>query len=590
VWREGLVDSLARSLDGAGPLRTVAPSTSIAKSSGRGDVTTAVSLGTSVGAGLVVFGELNPMGQDSVRARVAIADVANNKLQHNIDVMGDVTRIDALADSVSLQLLRALGSDGLAGGARLSSLGTSSVAALKAYLVGQQYYRRGLVDSSRRSFEEAVAADSLFSLSWRGVASVYIRTGRENMPEAKAALDRAIRLRRAGSPRDSLLLHGDSLRLAIGRRTPAANDAVSDVAEISALLATLEEATRRYPIDAELWMELADAGYHFGYLTNRPDRIVLREFEQAIALDSMMMLPYVHAQTLAVRTTKFRAAATYARRMATLGAPQVQPYYALLATVLDSAPVLSAIARAQLDTSQIPFTATVARELSAAPEATALSVTIAKLQLARLAKTPTIADAAAWARALTLIEAGAGGALTSPQTLTITDRAQLAAAGVLPVDTVLSEAAPYLERQPLMIGSMLSLFAGARNDGAVRTVARMFDSVDVAMRGQGNVSAAHRGELARAFDILARGDSVAALRAFLAVPMSTYGDVPCAPGTFARLLAYARRDAETARVLDRSWSSTRNLPSLAPLMLLRGELAERLNDKAAARDGLARAR
>jgi serine/threonine-protein kinase len=509
--------------------------------------------------------------------------VASNKVQHNIDVMGETTRIDALADSVSLQLLRALGGDGLAGGARIASLGTSSITALKSYLVGQQYYRRGLIDSTLMAFEAAVAADSLFSLAWRGVASVYIRTGREAMPEARAALDRAIRLRRAGSPRDSLLFHGDSLRLALGRRAPASNDPISEVPEASALLATLTEATRRYPSDAELWMELGDAGFHYGYLINRPDSVVLQEFTRAIALDSMMLVPYVHAQTLAVRLAKYREAATFSRRLRVLSAAQVQPYYTMYAEVMDSAPSLSAVARAHLDTMPPQYVGGLLRDLVGVPEATPLSLAVLGTQITRLAKNPNLPEAAGYSRLLGLQQAQLGKSVTAPQALAIGDRAQMAVAGLLPVEPLLAEAVPYLTRQPIALSGMLSLYASSRDTGAVRTIAKVFDSVDVAVRSQGNPAAAHRGDVSRAYLLLAQGDSAAALRAFLAVPMATCGDTPCASGVLARLLANAGRHADAARVLDRAWSSVRTSPSGAPLMLLRAELAERLNDTPAAR-------
>lgn len=583
VWREGLVDILARSLDGAGPLRTVAPSTSIAKSAERADVASAVVLGNAVGAGLVVFGELSPMGKDSVRARVALVDVASNKVQHNVDVAGETTRIDALADSVSLQLLRALGGDGLAGGARVSSLGTSSIAALKAYLVGQQYYRRGVVDSSLMAFEQAVATDSTFSLAWRGVASVYIRTGRETLPDAQAALDRAIRLRRTGSPRDSLLLHGDSLRLAVVRRAPTANEAIAPVPALEALFATLGEATRRYPSDAELWMELGDAGYHFGHLTARADSVVLQDFARAIALDSMMLVPYVHAQSLALRLGRFRDAGTYARGMARLSPPNTAPYYTLLQTVYDSAPALSAHARALLDTAPVPFVGGLLRELGSVPEATGLALAVGTQQLARLAKSPTLPNADALTRVALMTQAQAGKAVTMPQSLTLAERAPLAVAGLIPVEPVLAEASTYLPRQPASLGGMLALYSAARDTTALQAIVRAFDSVDVSLRAQGNANLAHRGDVARAYLTLARGDSAGATRAFVALPMAVCGGVPCASYTTVRLLVAAGREADAIRVLDRSWTSTLSTPSAPRLMLLRAELAERQRDLAAAR-------
>ncbi len=589
VWREGMVDILARSLDGAGTLRTVAPSTSIAKSTGRGDVTSASALGATVGAGLVVFGEISPMGRDSVRARVALVDVAANKVQHNLDVTGEASRIDALADSISLQLLRALGSDGLTGGARLSSLGTSSLSALKSYLVGQQYYRRGVMDSTLMSFESAVATDSLFALAWRGVASVYIRTGRENLPEARAALDRAIRLRRAGSPRDSLLLLGDSLRLAVGRREAAPNDPVAEVPEVQALIATLTEATRRYASDAELWMELGDAGFHFGYLVDRADSVVLRDFERSIALDSMMLVPVIHAQSLAIRTGRYADGAKYARRMAALMPPQASPYYLLLASVIDSAPRVSTAAKAQLDTSAAAYVAQVLTEAGRAPELTPLSLSIAAPQLERLKKTPTLADGAAFLRVLTLLQASAGLPIGSPEALTIADRAQLAGAGLIAAEPVIAEATSYLSRQPAALSGMLQVYATHRDTSALRLLVHAFDSVDVATRAAGTPALAHRGAAARAYLALAQGDSAAALRTFLSIPMAMCGVAPCAPVATARLLAAAGRDAEAARVIDRAWITLSQAVSAPKAALLRGEMAERANDRPTARMWYARA-
>jgi serine/threonine-protein kinase len=583
VWREGMVDILARSLDGAGPLRTVSPSTSIAKSSGRGDVTTAVALGQTVGAGLVVFGELSPLGKDSVRARVAVVDVAANKVEHNIDVTGESSRIDAMADSVSLQVLRALGGDGLAGGARSASLGTASLTALKSYLVGQQYYRRGLVDSMQMAFESAVAADSQFALAWRGVASVYIRTGREAMPEAQAALDRAIRLRRGGGPRDSLLLHGDSLRLAVVRRDPMANDALADIPALTALFATLTEATRRYPSDAELWMELGDANFHFGSLAGQPDSLALAAFTRTIALDSMQFVPYSHGLTLAIRADRYRDAAAYARRMGVLYRADVAPYYRLLASVLDSAPTLANAAKPALDSLPLRLTVNVINALLDAPTLTPLVRRVIEGQLARVRANPKLPDAAEAVRVLATQQALLGNPPLAEPSLTLAERVPIAVAGLMPAEPVLAEARSLLATQPMQASTALTLFVGARDTAAIRAIARTFDSVDVSLRASGRAAAAHRGELARAYLTLAQGDSAGALQQLLSLPMVACGGTPCAPLATTTLLLRANRAADAARVIDRVWPSLRSTPAAARFMLLRAQAAEALNDRATAR-------
>lgn len=327
VWREGLVDILSRSLDGAGAVHTVAPSASIANAPARADAATATAHAKTLGAGLALFSDLNAVGRDSVRVRAAIVDVATGKVRHDIDVSGAVSRMDALADTVAIRVIRALGAGGeLGGGARVTSIGTSSLPALKAYLQGVQFYRRGITDSSLTAFESAVAADSNFSLAWRGVASTYTRTGREAAPEAQAALDRAIRFKAGRGPRDSLLLLGDSLRLSIVRRKPMENDALAELPALTALFRTLREATRRYPADAELWLELGDAGFHFGALAGVADSAVLTDFTRVIALDSNVLVPYVHAQSLALRTNRNRDAATYARSLVRLASARTALY------------------------------------------------------------------------------------------------------------------------------------------------------------------------------------------------------------------------------------------------------------------------
>jgi serine/threonine protein kinase len=64
LWREGLVDLLSRNLDGAGPLRSVPPTTVIRRWSGRADRLSAPALGRRTGARLVVLGSLIGAGPE----------------------------------------------------------------------------------------------------------------------------------------------------------------------------------------------------------------------------------------------------------------------------------------------------------------------------------------------------------------------------------------------------------------------------------------------------------------------------------------------------------------------------------------------
>ncbi|WP_353265524.1 serine/threonine-protein kinase [Gemmatimonas sp.] len=583
VWREGMVDILARSLDGVGTLRTVAPSTSIAKSPERADIATATALGKSLGAGLVVFGELSPLGKDSVQMRAALVDVARGVVRQDVNVRGELLRVDALADSLALKLLPVMGNGATAATrAALATMGTSSLPALKAYLQGQQYYRRGMSDSARLAYESAVVADSTFSLAWRGVASVYIRTGRESAPEAQAALDRAIRLRRGGSPRDSLLLHGDSLRLAVVRRSPVAEDALQDIPALTALFATLREATARYPSDAELWLELGDAGYHFGELAGVADTNILQDFERAIALDSMVLVPYVHAYNLALRTGKYRSAAAHVRRLAQLMPPAAAPYYGLLGTVLDSAPVLSRSAKAQLDSLPVSHAAFVLRELQLAPEATVLSLSVASSLSSRLTSAPALEDSAAAARVMLLAQAHRGKVVRSSMPLVFSDRVSLALVGLMPSDAVLQEARAMIGQKSPELAGAASLFAAARDTASVSAIGPLFDQIDAAARARGDERTRY-AIVHRAYLALARGDSSAALRDLLSLPGTMCSGTPCAALITAKLLQRAGRDADAARVLDRALPSLAAQVNVPLLMQERAQLAERVGDKATAR-------
>ncbi len=67
VYHEGFVDLLSRGIDGAGPLRTVAPTLAIRRWTGRSDRASAIDLGRRTGAALVVIGQVTPTGPADTR-------------------------------------------------------------------------------------------------------------------------------------------------------------------------------------------------------------------------------------------------------------------------------------------------------------------------------------------------------------------------------------------------------------------------------------------------------------------------------------------------------------------------------------------
>jgi DNA-binding SARP family transcriptional activator len=124
LWREGLVDVLSRSLDGAGNLRTVAPSVVIRRWNGRADLPSATELGRRTGAGLTLFGSVLSSGSDSVRFSATLLDLTTEQPVAEVEARDATDRIDRLADTLAVRLLRELGRTRAVGSVRLSSVGT----------------------------------------------------------------------------------------------------------------------------------------------------------------------------------------------------------------------------------------------------------------------------------------------------------------------------------------------------------------------------------------------------------------------------------------------------------------------------------
>jgi len=292
-WREGLVDLVSAHLDGAGPLRTVAPTVAIHRWRERADRSGAEALARRTGAGLAIFGRAVGAGPDSARVIFEILDAERQAvLGGPVELRDLTTRIDRVSDSMSVAVLRELNRARPIAAVRHAGIASTSLPALNAFLRGEQFFRRAQWDSSMAYHQRAVAFDSTLAPAWRRMSGVRgcNRQGGAGDPLARVYGLRAGALNHGLPPRDSLLIAADSLFEALfdGPADPAWRE------RQGRLFATLDEARRRYPEDPEVWYELGDALYHWPVVGRTTPDQILQAFDQAIALDSALGPAYIH--------------------------------------------------------------------------------------------------------------------------------------------------------------------------------------------------------------------------------------------------------------------------------------------------------
>jgi serine/threonine protein kinase/tetratricopeptide (TPR) repeat protein len=587
LWREGLVDLLSRNLDGAGPLRSVPPTTVIRRWSGRADRLSAPALGRRTGAGLVVFGSLIGTGPDSARLTVTALDVLEERPLAEIELRDAANRMDRLADSLTVRLLRELGRTRRIEAFRTASLGSTSLPALKAFLQGEQWFRRAAWDSAVASYERAIALDSTFPLALRRLSQVWgwQRTAFDSLGNALAL--RAGALNHGLAPRDSLLVTADSLFSSLYSTVPRV-----DWAAIRRVHAVARELTQRYPDDFESWYVLGEARYHFGSSVGSNPRQALEAFDRAIANDSSFAPAYIHAVELALWLDGPEAGGRYARGYLRLAPTDVSASgiglaYQLIAAAPARPPETTrllrdasaaalkeawpAVHRAADSTEAI---VAVARALAAAPEGDApwLSRTDRQNRLGT-----SLLYRGHVRQAVEILFQNPSAALPP----------LLVEAAILSPATP-DSAAPLFHRWlgggPI-VPIALSWWTAQGDSASIRELARRSDSLirSAPSDVERNI-AAYASQAAEAYLALVRRDTATAVRRFEALPDSLCPLCYFERLTLARLLSARHDDQKAAKLLDR-WHTELLVPSEVIWTLERARVAERLgNREKAARD------
>ena len=583
LWHEGMVDVLSRNLDGAGPLRTVSPTLVVRRWAGRADKESAAALGKATGAQLAVFGSLIRSGADSVRASASLVDANTGRVLGDVERRDALSRMDRLSDSLTIGLLRELGKTRALGGAQMSSVGTSSLPALKAFLQGQQFFRHSAWDSAVTYYDRAIANDSTFSiaLALDGNTRGWMRgTADSGMI---SFMTRAARFNHGLAPRDSLLVEAGSQFALLG----AAGNGPPPFAAQRKLFATLHEALRRYPTDPVVWYTLGDAQYHWGWgaEVGVPEREVVRSFDRAIALDSAFTPAYIHAIEMAFRygTPNGRRylAAYLAQNPTDVDAEGMR----LVSRLADPAQAQTAETQAILDTASVAQLQHAAAAMTEWGDSSDAILRVARAMTASRHAGDPAADTMQLRRRLVHALETRGHALEAIQ-MHATNLAQLAMMGAAPIamaDSVLSRD---MLANRTCAPCVASLWGAVGDTLRLQHMIHMADSVTKSPHPPPGVEAApFLVALANAYITLARHDTTRALDAFASLPDSLCHACGFGWLTQAQLLTARGRYAEAAALLDETGVFNDPLGTLVELE--RGRVAEKLGDGVRARDAYA---
>lgn len=585
LWREGLVDILARNLDGAGPLRTVSPTVAIRRWSGRADPASATTLGRRTGARLAVFGSVLATGQDSVRLTAAVVDVVTSRVLGEVELQDSTSRMDRLADSVTVALLRELNRTRPVAAVRFSSVGSRSHPALKAFLLGEQFYRRSTWDSAIAYYQRAITLDSTFAPALR-----HLSKAREYQVGAVDSVSSAYAVRSAAfnrglAPRESLLILADSLYAAL-------SGFASDPdwwAHSRREFATLAEAARRYPDDPETWYELAEAQWNFGYWRGITEQQILDAVDRAVALDSAFAPAWIDGVEHALRLKGPVEARRYAANYLALNPSGLNAEAVGLAVrLLDPAQARSRAVAHRLDTASADVLSYAWVLLQSWPDVDESALKLMQLATdGRRASLFFLSDSLLRQRFLGAALAYRGHLREAYRVVGNREPflfAELALVSGIPADAAGAQFRRWVTEGHLGAAAHGLPLLATRGDGlSIQRFIRREDSL--ARFGSERVERVrglYQGARGRAYLALARHDTSEALRQFAALPDSLCGGCFEGPAwdrvTRAQLLVARGRQAEAARLLE-LYIPAFPRPLSVVAMLERGRVADKIGNR-----------
>ncbi len=285
---EGMVDLLSTNLDGVDGIRTVDPRAVFDRWRRRGDSgpvdrAGALDVGIELGAGAIIQGSVIEAGPE-VRITAELVGVDGVQLAR-VQVDGPADSVLSLVDNLSVTLLQEVwrSQDGVPD-LRLSAITTNSLDAIRAYLQGEQHFRRSEWDSAVVYLERAVTTDSSFALASFQLTHVYGWLDGHGSPRALESLALAMRHATRLPRREQELVATHDL---FERGRPES-------------IEMLRAYVRDYPSDAVGWYELGDAEYHAQTMLGISDVEIYAAFERAFDLVPTMSAALIHPIEIAL--------------------------------------------------------------------------------------------------------------------------------------------------------------------------------------------------------------------------------------------------------------------------------------------------
>jgi eukaryotic-like serine/threonine-protein kinase len=494
-----------------------------------------------------------------------------------------------LADSVTLRVLRDLGQTRPIGATRSSGLGSRSLPALRAFLRGEQHFRRTEWDSALVSYERASAEDTAFALAyWRqGTVRGWVYGIGDSLSQAYYL--RAGELNHGLAPRESLLVLCDSLMGTLDEG--GAPDSAAE-ANLQRLFRSAEHVTRRYATDPESWVAMGETQYHFGHGRGVTPEMTREAFERAITLDSAYAPAYIHAVDLAMAMEDRDAARVYAARFLALKPGGEHATMMSAAALLLNPVAPPGELDRQLDTMPALPLFGLLTSFWLAPDSAETGI-----DLMRRLATRTVLEDVFYGDPETRQEMLAnvlgyrGHVREAHEILRAHDGltrspmfTELALLGVVPPDTadaIFRRRLHEGQTWPSGLGIALSWWTSRRDSTSLKLY---IQRLRTATSSQPNAASTprhiveYRLAAAEAYLTLVRTDTAAAVVRFESLPITT-GFVWQERLTLARLLAALRRDGEALAVLDLGFPHPYFLLGRVPWALEQARVAERLGQR-----------